>query len=467
MNIFRRLFPSPRTARGKLGIVAFLVTFFVLVGSTASYAFWTASLSVTSTVSAANLTIATSNLTSALFGNDALTSTGSITATNSTTTTSTTTGSVTLTVTGAGTLAAKVTRYVWTTTSAANCTAGATMDPGTTGTLWSTPLSLTSTLAHQASAIYCVRSTIATRESVAVSGGAMSFTPNVAGTITLGNFTGSAATAAATQATQYIYPAFSTQDVSHWFWIRPNFENANYNYCLDVSGAATTPGTIVISYGCKTSGATNQQWKFTQVTNAAGNVYYTIQPRNSASLRIDNTSSSSTGAGMIVDTAAGAPTTATDQQWQLQQISSGVFEFVNGYSGMCLTSPSGAAQNLGQVSQAPCNGSQYQQFLISQAFETFTCTLVNNSFTWGWTSAATGPYHVLVKHGSTTTELATTAATATGASIAYSAVSGYGTGTPYSVTFVDGNGTVVGLGTVTPSFFGAGFSSCAATDPSV
>jgi hypothetical protein len=469
VSILRRLFPSPRTARGRLGFVAFLVTFFVLVGSSASYAFWTASNTVTSTVSAADLTIATSNLTGATFGNDILVSTGSITATNSTTTTSTKTGTVALTVTGSGTLASKVSRQVWTTTSAANCTAAATVPTGTTSTLWSTSLSLPSTLAPQASAIYCVRSSIATRESVATAGGALTFTPNVSGTITLGNFTGSAS-AAATQATQYIYPSFGTQDVAHWFWIRPNFDNASYNYCLDVSGGATTAGTIVISYGCKSSGALNQQWKFTSYTNASGNVYYTIQPRNSTGLRIDNTSSTSSGAGVIVDTA-GAVATSTDQQWQLQQVSAGVFEFVNAYSGMCMTSPNGSTQNLGQISQAACNGSQYQQFLISQAFENFTCKTVNNTgtatdaFAWAWTAAATGPYHVVFTRGATSVELATPASGSTGASVLYTTLAGYGTGT-YNVTFVDANGTLVGLGTAT---VGASItsSSCVATDPSV
>jgi len=465
----RHLVPSLRTTSGKLGIVAFLTTFFVLAGSTAGFAYWQSSLSVTSAVNAADLTIATSNLTGATFGNDVLVSTGSITATNSTTTTSTKTGTVALTVTGTGTLANKVSRQVWTTTSAANCTAAATVPTGTTSTLWSTSLSLPSTLAPQASAIYCVRSSIATRESVATAGGALTFTPNVSGTITIGNFTGSAS-AAATQATQYIYPSFGAQDVTHWFWIRPNFENASYNYCLDVSGGATTAGTIVISYGCKPSGAINQQWKFTSYTNANGNVYYTIQPRNSTGLRIDNTSSTSSGAGVIVDTA-GAVASSTDQQWQLQQVSAGVFEFVNAYSGMCMTSPNGSTQNLGQISQAACNGSQYQQFMISQAFETFTCKIVNNTgtatdaFTWAWTAAATGLYHVIFTRGATSVELATPASGSTGASVLYSTLAGYGAGT-YNVTFVDANGTLVGLGT---AVVGSSItnSSCTATDPSV
>jgi hypothetical protein len=458
VSILRRLFPSPRSARGRLGLVAFLVTFLILVSGTASYAFWTTSNSVTSTVSAADLTITTSNLTAATFGNDLLVSTGSITAVNSTSTTSTKSGSVALTVTGAGSLASKVTRYVWTTTNAANCTAAAVMPTGTTGTLWSTTLSLTSTLTPLASAIYCVRSSIATRESVATAGGALTFTPNVSGTITLGNFTGSA-NAAATQATQYIYTAVSNQDTAHWFWIRPNLDNAGFHYCLDVSGAATTAGTIVISYSCKTGGASNQQWKFTLGTSTS-NPYYTIQPRNATGLRIDNTSSGSTGAGVIVDTA-GTASTSTDQQWQLQLVSSGVYELVNAYSGMCMTSPNGSSQNLGQISQSPCNGGQSQQFLISQAFENFTCSTNSTAYTFAWTSATTGPYHVGLQ-GSTTDLAVTSSATATGISIPTTAITATGT---YNLVFTDANRTVVGTGTITKASASNTSNTCVATDP--
>ncbi|MBW4033198.1 MAG: hypothetical protein HIU88_11145, partial [Acidobacteria bacterium] len=85
----RRIVPNPRTLRGKLGIAAFLTTFIVLASSTASFAYWQSSQTVTSTVGAANLTISTANLTGATFTNDTLVSTGSITATNTTTTSST------------------------------------------------------------------------------------------------------------------------------------------------------------------------------------------------------------------------------------------------------------------------------------------------------------------------------------------------------------------------------------------
>ena len=465
----RRIVPNPRTLRGKLGIAAFLTTFIVLASSTASFAYWQSSQTVASTLSAANLTIATANLTSATFGNDVLVSTGSITATNTTTTSSTASASVVLTVTGAGALAGKVTRQIWTTTSAANCTPAATVPPGTGSGLWSASATLTSSLAAQASAIYCVRSTIASRESVAVAGGsgAQSFIPSVSGTITLGNFSG-AATAAASQATQYIYPA-ATPDTTNWQWIRPHFANSSFNYCADVSGGGQSgSGTSVISYGCKTGGAINQNWIFSP-SGVTG--YYTIAPHNAPGLRMDNNGSLTSGGAVTVNSAAGNAATATNQQWQLQTVTTGVYEFVNAYSGMCLTSMQGTGQNLGGMTQTPCAGNVYQQFELSQTFQNFTCKLVNktgstnDAFTWSWTAATTGPYDVFVTGNGTTTKIASTAGTAAGVSIAYDTYAALGRGT-YSMTFVDSNGTVVGLGSAT---VGSSItnSSCVATDPSL
>jgi len=429
----------------KLGIAAALTGFLVLAGTTAGFAFWNASNSVDTTVGAATLTLSTTNFTSVgyTFGNETLVTTGSVTVTNTTSTASTQNGAVSVTFgpAASATLAGKVTATIWTTASAADCTAGATVPSGATTALWSASPVLTASLAKNASVIYCVRSSIASRETVANAGGSLSFQPQISGTISVGNFTGSA-TATTTQSTQYIYPA-STADLTHWNWIRPNF-SSTYNYCLDVSGAGSASGTIVISYGCKTSGAANQNWKFV-ASGAAG--YYTIQARGATSLRVDNNSSTASGGSITVNTAAATPATATNQQWQLQQVAANIFEIVSPYSGMCLTSPSGTAQNLGNLTQAPCAGTVYQQFKVSQAFENFTCSASGGNWSWSWNSVSTGPYHVLVTHGTTTSELVTTAATATGATLAFTTAN-YGNGT-YNVSFVDSLDTVVGGGTIT------------------
>jgi hypothetical protein len=458
-----RLVTRGISRRAKLAIVAGLSTFLVLVGSSAGFAYWTAANTVTSTVGGATLVLTPTNFTSNAytFSNDAsLVTTGSVTVTNSTVTTSTQSGSVSLTFGAAATstLAGLVTLNVWSTAAASNCTAAATVPANATTVLWSAGTTFTTTLADNASVIYCLRSSITSAQAVASSGGSISFTPQITGTIKVGNFVGSAS-ATTTQSTSYVYPAATNIDVTHWNWIRPNFSNTSYNYCLDVSGAATTSGTIVISYGCKNAGVSNQQWKFT-ASGATG--YYTIQPRNSTGLRIDNNSTPATGGSVSVNTAAGAPATATNQQWQLQLVSTGVYEFVNAYSGMCLTSPTGADQNLGNLTQSPCAGTVYQQYKISQAFENFTCATSGTAWTWSWTTATTGPYHVMVTHGTTTTELVTTAATASGATLAFTTPTTYGQNT-YNVSFVDANNTVVGSGTITVGSR-ASNNSCTAND---
>lgn len=443
MRAIRLLLPTPRSARGKLGIVAFLTTFSVLAGSTAGYAYWQSSLTVTSTVGAADLTLATSNFNSVgyTFGNDSLVTTGSVTATNSTVTSSTQAGTVSLTFSpaAAAPLAGLVLLQLWTTTNPATCTAASTVPFGATVALWAANTVVTTTLAPGASVSYCVRSSIASRESVATSGGSSTFSPEISGTITVGNFSGTAV-ATTTQSTQYVFPAFLV-DTTHWNFIRPNVDNATYNYCLDVSGTATTSGTMALSYSCETSSVSNQQWKFT-ASGVAG--YYTIQPRNATALRVDNNSSSTSGAGVNVVTA-GAAATATNQQWQLQQVSAGVFEVVSAYSGMCLTSPAGSSINLGQVTQAPCNGSAYQQFRLSQAFENVACSENNSAWTFTWTSISTGPYHVQVQ-GTTTDIAVTSSSTASGISIS---TSGYGRNSTTNVNFIDGLGTLVGTGALT------------------
>jgi hypothetical protein len=445
-------------SRVKLAIATALTGFLVLAGTTAGFAFWTASNTVSSTVGAATLTITTANFTSVgyTFGNDSLVTTGSVTVTNTTTTTSTQNGAVSVTFgpAASATLAGKVTAAIWSTASAANCTAGASVPPGATTALWSASPVVTASLAKNASVIYCVRSSIASRETVANSGGSLTFQPKITATIAVGNFTGSAS-ATTTQSTQYIYPA-QTADVTHWNWVRPNYTTATYVYCVDVSGGGGSNGSLVISYGCKTSGTDNENWKFT-ASGATG--YYTIQPRSATGLRVDDNSSTTSGAGVTVNTAAGSPSTAKNQQWQLQFVSTGTYELVNAYSGMCLTSPGGTNVNLGQLTQAPCSGSVLQQFIVSQTLENFTCANSGTNWVWSWDSVTTGPYHVFVSNGTTSTELATTGSSATGVTLAHSAVT-FGRGT-WNVSFVDGLGTVVGAGTVVvPGFFGS--YSCSA-----
>jgi hypothetical protein len=289
------------------------------------------------------------------------------------------------------------------------------------------------TLATGASAIYCLRSSIASRESVAAVGGTMSFTPRVTGTITVGNFTGTT-TATATQATQYIYPAYTSQLTSTWNWIRPNttWITGSPKLCMDVSSGGTSSGTQIISNNCSLPGTTNQLWQFTAASVAG---YYTITPKNAQSLRLDNLSTTN-GDSIRVATASGS----TGQMWQLQQVSTGVYEIVNAYSGYCLN-PAVAFVN---YSQFPCNGGLPQLFTISPALTGYTCAVNGNTVSWSWTGPLSSAYavNVTTSGGTTSQVLASTTSPAS------FSVAGYAAGT-YTVTFVDSYGTNVASGTFT------------------
>lgn len=425
-----------------MAIVSFLVTFAVLSGTSAGYAFWGSSQTVTSTVTAADLTLSTTNFTSVnfTFGNEALTTTGSVTATNSTSSPSTQAASVSLTFSqsGTSTLAGKVTRVLWTTGSAANCTASATAPGTATSALWSTTTTVTSSLAPGASAIYCVRSSIASRESVAVGGGTMTFTPQIAGTIALANFSGSAS-ASASQVTKYIYPAV-TPDLTRFWMLRASSGYMWFSRCLDLNGATASGSQVLTSTCSQLSVATSEHWKFAS-SGVTG--YLTLQPRTASSLRLDDNSSSTSGAGLTVVTA-GNSSTSLNQLWQVQQVSSTLYQLVNAYSGMCLTSAQSGWDVGGQSTQVPCNGGGTQLFSLSQTVENLACTASTN-YVWSWTATTTGPYTIYV--GGTAVG-STTTATANSLTVPASTIPPY-SGQFTNWTMSDGNGTQVAVGQLT------------------
>ena len=164
----------------KLAVVAGIVTFSVLAGAGAGWAYWTSQATSTTSVQAATLSITSTGFAPTTLGNESVTaagavslaSTGSITFTNTTTTTSTQTQTLGVTfsrASGDATLAAATTLTVWSVASAASCTAAATPTSPVSGA-WSAGVSVSRTLAPGASAVYCVRNTVA---AVGVAGGFM------------------------------------------------------------------------------------------------------------------------------------------------------------------------------------------------------------------------------------------------------------------------------------------------------
>jgi hypothetical protein len=384
------------------GIAAAIVVALLATGSGVAYAAWTASVTATSTASAATLTVTTANVSSlaATLGNEAiastgsvsLTSTGSVTVANTTTTTSTTVPALTLTLSSAsGSLASAVNATVWYQANGV-CTAATAVGSGSVTGAWSGPVVLTSTLAKGASATYCVRSTIANRQNAAVAAGAQSFTPQVSATLTVGSFTGTASAQSSTaQTTRYLFPV-ATPTATSWYMVK----RATTNLCMDVSGAGTTSGTAVITYTCKTSDFANQEWQFTQDGTTG---YFDIKGRGAQSLRVDAQSGS---VAVVTDGAA------VTQLWQPQLVASGVYQFVNKSTGLCLVSS--ASSGTTPMTVATCDGSASQRFSLTEtstggtgSLQGLSCDDYTNAtnISITWTGNGLGPYRTQVQRNST------------------------------------------------------------------
>lgn len=435
------------------GIAAAVLVVLMAAGSGVAHAAWTASVTATSTASAATLTVTTSNVNSlaATLGNEAvasagsvsLTSTGSITVSNTTTTTSTTVPALAITLSSAGgSLAALVGATIWYQANG-TCTAATAVGAGSATGTWGGSVVLNSTLAKGATATYCVRSTIANRQSAAVAGGTQGFTPRVVARLTVGNFEGTAtAQSSTTQATRALFPLFAPATTG-WFMVK----RATTSLCMDVSGGGTSAsGTAVITYTCKASDFTNQEWLFTQDASTG---YYDIRPRSTQTLRVDAQSGS---VAVVTDGSAAT------QLWQLQLVAAGTYQFVNKSTGLCLVSA--ASSGTTAMTTAVCDNSASQRFTLTQTATTglqnLTCVDASNSANIGanWTLADQGPYRAQARKTAGGTWYDVSASSGTWADSVQITGGTRPTGSAgvmtswssdtYPVRIVDGAGTVVG-----------------------
>jgi hypothetical protein len=438
------------------GIAAAVVVALMAGGTGAAYAAWTASVTATSTASAAILTVTTSNLDSlaATLGNESiasagsvsLTSTGSVSVENTTTTTSSTVPALTLTLSSAGgTLASAVNATVWYQANGV-CTPATAVGAGSVTGTWTGPVVLSSTLAKGVSATYCVRSTIANRQNAAVAAGTQSFTPRVSATLTVGNFTGTVSAQSATaQATRSLFPV-ATPTVNSWYMVK----RSGTSLCMDVSGAGTTSGTAVITYTCKTTDFTNQEWQFTQDGSTG---YFDIKGRGAQSLRVDAQSGS---LAVVTDSAA------VTQLWQPQLVAAGVYQFVNKSTGLCLVSS--ATSGTTPMTVATCDGSASQKFTLTETTAGGTGSLQNvvcqdytnaTNISLTWTGTGLGPYRTQVQRNgiwytvNTGTSAWQTNAEIQGSSVPTGTNPGPLTGWPdatYPMRIIDASNNVVGSG---------------------
>jgi len=433
----------------KAGIVAAIVAFSVIAGTVGSYAYWSATADAALGAGAATLSSTTTGWTGTVFGNEdvvstgstSLTSTGSITFSNTTNTTSTQSQTLTATfssASGDAVLAAATTLTAWSVGSAASCTAAAVPVAPVSGA-WSSGVIVTGSLAPGTTATYCLRNTISDRQAVDDTDGTRAFTPQAVAQLSIGNFSGSTTTTGAIS-TEYVYP-LQTIGADYWYYIK----RATTEWCWDVSGSGTTSGTPLVSLTCKNNADTNEDFR---LTDADGDGYSDIQARHTTGLRVAAASTTSGSAVTMITTNTTDPT----QGWQAQLVSAGTYQFVNKYSGLCLSLP---AVSSGPATQVTCSGGADQKFTLTQRaviqLLTFTCTNIGGggsqrSVQYDWTAGyPAGPYTINAKLSSNSTW--TLIGTTSGTSLAFASPVGApftsATGT-YDVQILNANGDQVG-----------------------
>lgn len=421
-----------------MAIVAAIAVFSVLAGTGASYAYWSANASRTVNSTTGNVQVTVSGFTAGQIQNHVKQTVGYVTVTNTTVQNASSTTPATLSLTvgaSSGNAFATVAGVVvWPAAgnSSANCTLAATT-PGSQSGSWSPGVTITGSLAKGASAIYCVRTTVANPVDAGSASGTTSFPATVSATLSVHNFTGTASMAP-TMSTAHIYPLGSPTLNS---WMRLRLGSTTGRNCLDVSGSGGA-GTVVIQWGCHAN--LNQKWR---ITSVAGTDYVRLAPQHADTTRLAATSTNN-GADIIIQAAN---TSNTLQDWQFQQSGTGRYQLVNRATGYCLTSQSLTADVGTAMTQTPCNSSDLQWFLPDVSLSNFVCTASttgadrNLSLSWGST---TGTFTLWIDGVATSS---TVGGTNTGLSRTITQGS-YPVGT-HSYEVRDVNGVAVGSGQFT------------------
>jgi hypothetical protein len=439
----------------RAGIIAAVVAFSVIAGTVGSYAFWAATATATLGTGAATLSSTTTGWTATTLGNEdvvttgstSLASTGSITFTNTTSTTSTQAQTLTATfssASGDATLAGATTLTAWYVASATSCTAAAVPVSPVSGT-WSAGVVVTRSLAPGATATYCLRNTISDRQNVDDTDGTRSFTPQAVAQLSINNFTNSATTTSAIS-TEYIFP-LQTISAGYWYY----FKRATTEWCWDVSGAGTGSGSLLISYACKNNADTNQNFRF---MDTDGDGYGDIQAGHAPAIRVAAAASTTSGSSVTMVTTNSADAT---QQWQPQQVAANTNQFVNKYSGLCISLP---AASTGVATQVTCSGGADQKVTLTERvviqLTSFACTDIgtgaNRSVQYAWsTNVAAGPYTVNARPNGSGAW--TTMGTTAGTTLSFAQPVGApftATGT-YNVQILNADGDQIGTDNITVS----------------
>lgn len=190
---------------------------------------------------------------------------------------------------------------------------------------------------------WCVYSEVTDRSSLGASVGSVQLTPVVTATLKAGNWQGISTLGGPIQKTTGIFDSKSPAVVDMHMV-------ASNGFCVDVSQAAAPALNVyVIQWTCGTQA--NQKWSSTTVAaSGVDSQYLRFSPRLPTGKRLS-------GAGTAATVQAS--TTATSQQWQLQERSNGAFQLVNRVTGTCLTTPNNTIE--ARLILSSCNGSLSSQ----------------------------------------------------------------------------------------------------------
>lgn len=347
-----------KTAAAVAGVAAVLA---LVLGVGPTLASWNASLRVEADTIAAGSLTSTATVSPALtmtYGS-ALSATGSLTITN--------TGSVqgdysTVTTLGSGSSAAlanNVALIAWPVASDTACTASATPAASAlTGTLAAAP-TLTGRLLAKASVVYCLRTTLSSASGVA-SGSTVSAT--VTATTTAGGWKSTASSTFVQTITDSATAA--PLDTNAWFQL----VNTKSKACVSASPSSPSNGSEIFqSPKCGQLGAANESWLFGTATTAG---YMTASNGLASSSLVWGVSGASTSAGARVQMQAADG--SASQQWKPVKLSTGLYQFVNLGSGLCLSTDGSSAYGSALQQQACDGGNPAQTFSLNSIGVTMT-----------------------------------------------------------------------------------------------
>lgn len=355
---------APRAPRRALS--AALAAVLVAGSAGAAFGYWVSAASATASLTTTSVAVSQAGFAAsgATYRNHALSSTGGFSVTN----TGQTAGSVSLALAASsgGAVAAGMPVAVWPVAAPASCTAAATVPAGaTTGTWASWSWAGATTLAPGATAHYCLRTVVPSRQSVAAPSGTQAAGATL--TVTLDDVVGwvgtVSATGTATRTTELIYPTavsgsvnYRQPGLSNWFTLRTGA------LCLDVSGSGGT-GTRAITWTCHDDA--NQRWEI--VPDGATPGLVQLRPKHASGLA---TRLTVTGSAATIATANGSAT----QLWEIQRIGDNAFQLVAQTSGQCLTMATTSGDV--QIATAPCSAAARgtQTFLLAREPLTLTVT---------------------------------------------------------------------------------------------